>query len=39
MEVNRILGGKGRCEVDILKTDGGVITSKQMMAEDSSHQL
>lgn len=37
-EVNRILGGKGRREVDILKT-GGVITSKQMMAEDSSHQL
>ena len=38
-EVNRILSGKGRREVDILKTDGSVITSKQMMAEDSSHQL
>lgn len=27
-EVNRIQSGKGRREVDILKTDGGVITNK-----------
>lgn len=33
-EVNRILGGKGRREVEILKTDGGVITSKQEMVEE-----
>ena len=33
-EVNRILGGKGRCEIQILKIDGGVITSKQEMVEE-----
>ena len=32
--VNGILGGKGRREIEILKTDGGVITSKQEMAEE-----
>ena len=33
-EVKRILGGKERCEVEILKTDGGEIMSKQEMVEE-----